>query len=90
MATNIKWIRRKFKRNYKSKKRRENRHKENTRTNQFTTKPEEQNARIINPTIYLNPPAFEFNKKKNNYLLNIWKHERGIKINFDLWKPYNQ
>ena len=93
MATNIKWIGRKFKRNYKSKKPIKDRHKENTRTNQSTNKTN-KNARIINPTIYLNPPAssswaylpYEFNKN-NNYLLNIWKHETGIKINFDLWKP---
>ena len=60
--------------------------KENTKTNQ-STNTKNKNARIINPTIYLNPPAYEFNKKKNNFLLKIWKHETGIKINFDLWKP---
>ena len=49
----------------------------------------------MNPIIYLNPPAsssraylpYESNKKKYHCLLNIWKHETGIKINFDLWKP---
>ena len=82
MATNIKLIWRKFKKNYKSKKRRDDRHKENIRSNQSTNQPKEQNNRIINATIYLNVPAYEFNKK-NNYLLNIWKHETEIKINFD-------
>ena len=86
MVGNIKWIWIEFKRNYKSKKRRKDRLKENTRTNQSTNKQEEN--------VYLNPPAsssrayllYEYNKKKYHCLLNICKHETGIKISFDLWK----
>ena len=37
--------------------------------------------------ININPPPYKCNKKKNHCILNIWKHETGIKINFDLWKP---
>ena len=33
-------------------------------------------------TIYLNSPTFKFYQKKNHCLLNIWKHEKGIKTNF--------
>ena len=28
-----------------------------------------------------------FYKNCLKLLLNIWKHETGIKINFDIWKP---
>ena len=37
--------------------------------------------------ININPPPYQYNKKKNHCMLYIWKHETGIKINFDLWKP---
>ena len=33
-------------------------------------------------------PAYESTKKKKHCLLYTWKHETGIKINFDLWEPY--
>ena len=79
METNIKGIRRKFKRNYYSKNRREDRFKKDSRTDQSITTTEE----VIN----INPPLYQCKKKKKHYILNIWKHETGIKINFDLWKP---
>ena len=87
METDIKWILKKFKRNSKSKKRREDRFKENTRTNKSTNK-----TNIINKIVNLPSSSSqtclsnESNNKKNHCLLNIWKHETGIKINFDLWK----
>ena len=37
--------------------------------------------------ININSPAYQYNKKKNHCMLYIWKHETGIKINIDLWKP---
>ena len=37
--------------------------------------------------INIDPPAYDCNKKKNYFMLYIWQHETGIKINFDLWKP---
>ena len=37
--------------------------------------------------ININPPPYGYNKKKKHCMLYIWKHETGIKINFDLWKP---
>ena len=37
--------------------------------------------------ININPPGYECNKQKNHCMLYIWKHETGIKTNFDLWKP---
>ena len=45
---------------------------------------EQINLLMNQKTIYLNFPSYKFNKKKHNYLLNIWKHETGIKSNFDL------
>ena len=86
METNYKWIWREFKRNYFSKKRREDRFKKDSRTDKSIITTEE----LIN----INPPAsnaraympYQCNKKKH-FMLYIWKHETGIKINFDLWKP---
>ena len=79
MKTNIKWIRREFTSNYYSNNRREDRFKNDSRTDQSITTTEE----VIN----LNPPPYECNKNNNHCILNIWKNETGIKINFDLWKP---
>ena len=53
--------------------------KKYTRTDQSITTTEE----VIN----INPSAYHCNKQKNHCMLFIWKHETGIKINFDLWKP---
>ena len=77
------------------KKRREDRFKKDSRTDQSIATTEELNARIEDPMININPPPsnaraympYECNKKKNHCMLYIWKHETGIKINFDLWKP---
>ena len=87
METNIKLILREFKINYYSKKRREDRYKKDSRTDKSITTTKEM--------ININPPPsnaraympYGCNKKKNHSILNIWKHETGIKINFDLWKP---
>ena len=44
--------------------------------------------------ININPPTsnaraympYGYNRKKKHCMLYIWKHETGIKINFDLWR----
>ena len=59
-------------------KRREDRSEKDSRTDKSITTTEE----VIN----INPPVYQYNKKKH-CMLYIWKHETGIKINFDLWKP---
>ena len=61
------------------KKRREDRFKNDSRTDKSNTTAEE----VIN----INPQPYGCNKKKNHCILNIWKHETKIKSNFDLWKP---
>ena len=77
-----------FKRNYYSKKRREDSFKKDSRTD--GQRPIERSDKSITTTeevININPPPYVCNKQKNHCMLYIWKHETGIKINFDLWKP---
>ena len=76
MKTHIKRIWREFKRNYYSKIHKEYKFKNNSRTDQYITTTEE--------VIYLSQTAYGCNKMKKNFILNIWKHKTGIKINFDL------
>ena len=61
------------------KKQREDRFTKDSRTDKSITSTEE----VIN----INPQPSQCNKKKNHCMLYIWKHETGIKINFDLWTP---
>ena len=73
---------------YFSKKRRKDRFKKDSRTD--GQRPIERSDKSITTTeevINVNPPVYECNKKMIYCMLYIWKHETGIKINFDLWKP---
>ena len=69
-------------------KRRKDRFKKDSITDgQRPIERSDQSIITTEEVININPRTYQCNKKKNHCKLYIWKHETGIKINFDLWKP---